>query len=114
MIQNRNIALCIILSIVTCGIYGIYWMIKLNDEINSLTDPQGTNGGMVVLLTLVTCGIYGFFWAYKMGEKIDIIKTNNGGVAGNSSLMFLLLQIFGLGIINYCIMQTELNNVANV
>ena len=77
MIQNRNIALCIILSIVTCGIYG-------------------------------------FFWAYKMGEKIDIIKTNNGGVAGNSSLMFLLLQIFGLGIINYCIMQTELNNVANV
>ena len=25
MIQQRNIALCIILSIVTCGIYGLYW-----------------------------------------------------------------------------------------
>ena len=24
MIQQRNIAVCIILSIVTCGIYGIY------------------------------------------------------------------------------------------
>ena len=26
-IKNKNIAVCIILSIVTCGIYGIIWMI---------------------------------------------------------------------------------------
>ena len=32
MIQQRNIAVCIILSIVTCGIYGIYWLICLNDD----------------------------------------------------------------------------------
>lgn len=32
-IPNRNLALCVILSIVTCGIYGIYWMIMLNDEV---------------------------------------------------------------------------------
>ena len=35
-IQPRNIALCIILSIITFGIYGIYWMIKINDEVNTL------------------------------------------------------------------------------
>ena len=33
-IQERNIAIAVILSIVTCGLYGIYWMIKLNDEVN--------------------------------------------------------------------------------
>ena len=114
MIQNRNIALCIILSIVTCGLYGIYWMIMLNDEVNSLVDKEGTNGGMVVLLTLITCGIYGFFWIYKMGEKVDVIKANNGGIAGNNALLFLILQFLGLGIVNYCIIQSELNKVANV
>lgn len=32
MIQQRNIAVCIILSIVTCGIYGIYWFIVLSKQ----------------------------------------------------------------------------------
>lgn len=35
-IEQRNIGLCIVLSIVTCGIYGIYWFIKLTDEVNVL------------------------------------------------------------------------------
>ena len=35
-IQERNIAIAVILSIVTCGLYGIYWMIKLNDEVNQI------------------------------------------------------------------------------
>ncbi|MCR5297346.1 MAG: DUF4234 domain-containing protein, partial [Clostridiales bacterium] len=32
--KNRNIVVCIILSIVTLGIYGIYWFIKMTDESN--------------------------------------------------------------------------------
>ena len=35
-IQPRNIALCIIFSIITFGIYGIYWMIKINNDLNTL------------------------------------------------------------------------------
>ena len=30
--KNRNIALCIIFSIITFGIYGIYWFICLTNE----------------------------------------------------------------------------------
>ena len=55
---QRNIALAIVLSIVTCGIYGIYWMIKVVDELNEASNNQnGTSGGMVFLLSLVTCSI---------------------------------------------------------
>ena len=50
-IQPRNIVLCIIFSIITCGIYGIYWMIKMNDEVNALAgEPGATTGGMVVFI----------------------------------------------------------------
>lgn len=105
-IQPRNIAVAIILAIVTCGIYNIYWMIKLNDEINCLAnDPTATSGGMVFLLTLVTCGIYGYFWFYKMGEKCDRIK----GVTGSTGILYLVLGIFGVGIVNYCLMQDTIN-----
>ena len=33
--KERSIATSIVLSIVTCGIYGIYWLIVLNDEVKA-------------------------------------------------------------------------------
>ncbi len=104
---NRNIVVCILLSVITCGIYSIYWMIMLNDEINSLSGEQGTSGGVVFLLSLVTCGIYGFYWYYKMGQRIDIIK----GMQGSSYILFIVLAFCGLGIVNYVIMQDTINKV---
>lgn len=105
-IQQRNIVIAVILSIVTCGIYGIYWMIKLNDEINQISgDTQATSGGLVFLFTLITCGIYGWYWMYKMGEKCDQIK----GVNGSTGILYLILGICQLGIVNYCLMQDTIN-----
>ena len=49
--KQRNIVVCILLSLVTCGIYGIYWMIVLNDETNALSGRQGTSGGLVFLFS---------------------------------------------------------------
>ena len=34
-LPERNIALCLIFSILTCGIYGIYWFICITDEANA-------------------------------------------------------------------------------
>lgn len=105
-IAPRNLALSIVFSFITCGIYSIYWMIKMNDEINQLSgEPQATSGGMVFLFSLITCGIYGIYWAYKMGERCDRIK----GVQSYSPILYLVLAIFGLQIVNYCLMQDTIN-----
>lgn len=102
----RSIPVCILLSIVTCGIYGIYWLIQLNDDINYLSgEPEASSGVMVVLFTLLTCGIYGLYWNYKMGERVDRIK----GTYGNSGILYVVLAILELPIINYCLMQDCIN-----
>lgn len=112
MIQKRSIAVCIILTFITCGIYGIYWMVCLNNDTNTASNTFGTSGGMVVLLTLITCGIYGLYWAYKQGEKLDTAKRNRGIASGNSGILYLLLSLFGLGIVAWGLMQNELNQMA--
>ncbi len=113
-IKNRNIAMCIILSIITCGIYGIVWQISMVDDLNTASGRVGdTNGITVWLLSIITCGIYGWIWMYKAGEKVDMIKTKNGMPSSNSGLVYLLLTFFGLGIVSYCIIQSELNKVAS-
>ena len=86
--------------------YGIYWMLKLNDEINLLCgDTNAASGALVVIFSLITCGIYGFYWMYKMGEKCDFIK----GVQGSSGILYLLLGIFGLSIVDFCLIQDTIN-----
>ena len=114
MIQRRNIALAIIFTIITCGIYGIYWFVCLTNDCNTVSnDPNGTSGGVAFLLSIVTCGIYGLYWAYKCGEKLDNAKLQRGIPASNGGVLYLILYIFG-GIIAYALIQNELNKFAPV
>ena len=112
-IQKRSIALCIVLSVVTCGIYALYWLYCLAEDTNRVASRQGAaSGGMVLLLSIVTCGIYEFYWLYRAGEELDRLRTDRGGLQGHLGLLYMLLAIFGLGIISYALMQSELNEYA--
>ncbi len=111
MVKQRNIALAIIFSLITCGIYGLYWFVCLTDDTNAVSDGEGTSGVMALLLALVTCGIYGLYWAYKRGEKLDQAKLNRGMPASNGGVLYLILYLFG-GIIAYALIQHELNKLA--
>lgn len=108
--KQRSIGMCILLTIVTCGIYGLYWFVCITDDTNEMSgENELAGGGMALLLTLVTCGIYGWYWAYKMGEKVDIIKNRGGMPSSNIGILFVVLQLFGLGIIDYALAQDAIN-----
>ena len=116
MIQQKNIALCIILSIVTCGIYGLIWFVKLTDETNMLAPPSPdgkpyTSGGIALLLMIVTCDIYGSYRAYKQGEKLDNAKAARGLPTSNQSVIYLILQLF-VPIAGWALMQNQINEMA--
>ncbi len=110
---QRNIATCIILTIFTCGIYGIIWFINLTDDVKTASgDDSMSSGGIAFLLTLLTCGIYGIYWAYRMGKGVQMAKQKAGNAqAEDNSILYLVLQIFGLGIVNYALIQNELNGI---
>ncbi len=104
--KKRDIAISIILTIVTCGIYGLYWCACLNDELKHEAKEDGfTSGGMVVLLSIVTCGIYTIYWSYKMGEFVDKTKKNTD----NTGILYLILSLIGFDIVVYALIQNELN-----
>lgn len=113
-ITKRNIAMCIILTLVTCGIYGIYWFYCMVEDLNKVSnDPSPTSGGMAILLTLVTCGIYSLYWYYKAGNQLSTAKRMRTGYPGESnSVLYLVLGLLGLGIVSECLIQNELNQMA--
>lgn len=97
MIKRKNIALCILFSILTCGIYYLFWFVSIANDVNKLDEDKGNrelSGGMVLLFTILTCGIYGIYWAYKTGERIDGIKNRRRIPTSNKTgITYLFLQL---------------------
>ncbi|MGN0614066.1 MAG: DUF4234 domain-containing protein [Porcipelethomonas sp.] len=114
MIQEKNIALYVVLSIVTCGIFGIYWEVCVVNDLKVASDrPADQSGGMVVILSIVTCGIYGIYWAYTAGEKVQAAQAKHGLPSDqNQAVIYLILSLLGFGIITFCLIQNELNKIA--
>lgn len=114
MAQKRDIAIAVILCIVTLGIYSWVWLYKLSRDVDTEAyDQNGTDPLIVILLTLITLGIYGIYWAYKAGQKIDLAYQYRGQVPPQRSVMYLILCIFGLTIVSMALLQDEVNKLSD-
>lgn len=105
-VKPKSIALYVILSILTCGIFSLYWLVVLAEDMNTISrDGESMSGAMVLLLSIVTCSIYLYIWSYKQGERIDRRKGTNN----NTGIIYLLLSLFGFSIVTMALMQDEVN-----
>ncbi len=113
-VQARDIVVAVILSIVTCGIYAIFWTIKLVDDVNRVANDQSAySGGITWLLMFVTGGIYGWYWYYQAAKKMRYAKqVRNMPVDDNTEILYLVLAIFGFAIVDMCLIQSDLNKMA--
>src|SRR5690625_5378537 len=96
MIQPRNIGIAIILSIITCGLYYLYWIFAMTREIAHLNNAPTFSGGLTIILGIVTCGIYFLFWFYQVGEHLTQLKAKHNMPASNDSLLLVILAVFSL------------------
>lgn len=107
-LENRSIAKCVILSIITCGIYGIVWGVKIARDAVKVKDVN--DDGLAEILLVIFLPFIGFFLAErKLNEG-----CNAAGIAhSDNSILYLILGLFGLGIVDYCLMQSDLNKIAD-
>jgi len=84
-----------VLSIVTCGIYLLYWYSKLYEELKALTGrtPTGNGYGLDLIIGLATCGIWGIYVDYKISLQLDEILVARGLPAQNSAMIVVLLNV---------------------
>lgn len=106
-IENRSIGKCIVLTLVTCGIYGIVWAVKMLREAVQVKD-QNDDGLVEILLGIFFCPV-GFYLAEK---KLAEGCSAKGYAHEDRSVLYLVLGLFGLGIVDYILMQSDLNGLA--
>ena len=85
-IEERNIVVYLLLTLVTCGIFGIYWLVVMLKDIATFN--------------------------YQMGKYMVKAGNNYNVKIEDNSILYLILSIIGFGIVNYCLVQNDLNTIA--
>lgn len=113
MVRNRSIVGAILLSIITCGFYTIYWMYKIFDESRYISGDQEGSAGLDLVLTFITCGIYGFFAVYKASKRLYQAEIQHGyPYASDESALIVVLYIF-VSIVSLALLQSKINKFAS-
>ena len=94
---NRSLIAYILLSVITCGIYGYYFIYKLAKDVNQMCDDGDDVGGLIayILLSFVTCGLYSYYWFYKIQNKLHNAAPKYGVVVSENGTTVLVWLIFG-------------------
>lgn len=110
--HHVDVAAGIIFSVVTCGIYNIYWNYRQMDAMNALLGRMEFSFSKWAILTLLSCGIYHVYYEYRMGAELQAWLTQNGRpVNPHLAVVGLILSMFGLTVVADAIYQHELNKL---
>jgi hypothetical protein len=105
--DDRSLFTYIVLGILTCGIYDIWFLHHLVKDVNELCAEDGKKSSGVlayVLLSLVTCGFYSFFWWYRLGDMLERAAKRRGvnnSITGGYVLISMVLGALVCGIGSY-------------
>lgn len=108
-IANRNIFKQIFLSIITLGIYTIFWEAQIVNDSARIDKKSKDKGWKVILFGILTLGIYWIYWVYTTAKKLSKIKVNGKQVCDDNALLYIFLIIFGLNLVAMCIIQADIN-----
>ena len=98
-VKHRSLVFVFVMTIITCGIYALYWFYKTKEEINSL-------GASIPTYWLIIIPIANLYWVYKYCEGFSDYAAKDD----NKVLWFLLYIL--ISIVPMLIFQSELNKLA--
>ena len=97
--KQRSVGAVIIYSIITFGIYALYWFVQSKVEMNNC-------GANIPTAWLIIIPIVNIYWLWKFSQGVQHVSNNEL----SAPLAFILLWV--LSIIGIAIVQVEFNKVA--
>ena len=97
---NREMIKTILLSLVTCGIYGIWFYSTVGEDINMVASRRDGKKTMHYCLLLfiispITCGIGALVWFNNISERIGNEARARGIATNFGASTYLLWAILG-------------------
>lgn len=108
--QNRSVATVIILTIITCGIYGLYWVYVTAEAL----EKEGQTGQMAPAIQLVLSLFWfgGLFVGMAADKNLNSIKARRGLPTTDNQVVYILIGLI-IPIVLYGIIQNEINQLTS-
>lgn len=102
--DDRNFGTYLLFSIITCGIYSLFFFYYLIEDLNTVCEPmenpndsqKSPNYILVLIFGILTCGIYTLFWLYKQGNRIQNTGRKYGLEINENGTTLLLWPLLGI------------------
>ncbi len=104
-IKKRNMLAQVFLTIITLGIYTIYWFYQVACEMKDIANDTQASPGLWTVLFFIPFG--SFYSVYKFSELYEKISVEHF----NKWLMFVLYLVFAPAV--WFIVQVDLNKRAD-
>lgn len=112
MLQKRTVLSVIVFSLLTCGIYLIWWTYVTC----SVLQQHGRNTAIPPVLTtlmmLFVSGVGGILLGIDADDNINAIKYRYGMPQTDNKVLWLVLGFF-IPLATACLVQYEINNMIN-
>ncbi len=109
--QNRSIATVIILTIVTCGIYGIYWVYVTSKALETESrNPSSIDSTVLLVLCLLIPFVGYLLFGITANDHINAIKAQRGIPYADNKVAYILLGFF-IPIVLVALIQNEINKM---
>lgn len=110
--HTHSVALGLVLTIFTLGIYNLYWNYRQMRSCNELLGRREFSWLFWLVLSILTFGLYHLYYQYQMGAAINEIQEEfDFPVTEGLPILSLVAAIVGVGVVADCIHQHELNRI---
>ena len=107
VIYTRKVSKCLLLSFLTLGIYALYWQYLLIKNVKSAKKDSSDCGDELLCMMFIPA--YMPYWWFVSGRQVKDEFAKRGFVAYGNEFVYLLLAIFGGGVVSMAIMQNDFN-----
>lgn len=108
---RRNVGSCIILTIMTGGIFGIIWLVKICKDLGRLHGDENPVGSEVLMYLLVP--FYSVYWGYEKGKQMFEDSQKRGGNLTDRKYIYLFMNLMFMQLFTLGFIQTQLNMYQN-
>lgn len=106
-----------VFTILTCGVYYLYWQYVTTDELKQVTGREDLNPLMDLFITLLCCGFWGIY--VRNAQVVHEAFQSRGQTHEDKSTFILLLHALSVvngltGLFALLMLQEEYNKLADL
>ncbi|MCB1322274.1 MAG: DUF4234 domain-containing protein [Leptospiraceae bacterium] len=117
--EEQSPVLVILLTVITCGLYLIYWYYVVYQDLELLygRTPTGNSFVLDLLLTIITVGLWGVYVDYQISVLCNELQQRYQMPPNDTTLLSIILDLsayvtaFATNLVTSVIHQEQLNRI---